>query len=101
MKASARLSGLAPVGSPQPRLLILGTFPSPMSRQRQEYYGNPANRFWRLLSAVFGVADFTGGEYVDKIKLLAVQGIALCGRTCPPRPDKLETHRIDRHCCAE
>ena len=48
-----------------------------MSRQRQEYYGNPANRFWRLLSAVFGVADLTGGEYVDKIKLLAGQGIAL------------------------
>ena len=72
-----RLTGLAPLGSPQPRLLILGTFPSPMSRQRQEYYGNPANRFWRLLSAVFGVADLTGGEYVDKIKLLAGQGIAL------------------------
>jgi hypoxanthine-DNA glycosylase len=72
-----RLTGLAPLGSPQPRLLILGTFPSPMSRQRQEYYGNPANRFWRLLSAVFGVADRTGGEYVDKIKLLAGQGIAL------------------------
>lgn len=77
MKASARLSGLAPVGSPQPRLLILGTFPSPMSRQRQEYYGNPANRFWRLLSAVYGVDDLTGGEYVDKKKLLAAQGIVL------------------------
>ena len=78
MKAEQpRLTGLAPVGSTQPRLLILGTFPSPMSRQRQEYYGNPANRFWRLLSAVFGVADLTGGEYVDKIKLLAGQGIAL------------------------
>ena len=69
MKASARLSGLAPVGSPQPRLLILGTFPSPMSRQRQEYYGNPANRFWRLLSAVYGVDDIMGGEYGDKKKL--------------------------------
>ena len=72
-----RLTGLAPVGSTQPRLLILGTFPSPMSRQRQEYYGNPANRFWRLLSAVFNVADLTGSEYVDKIKLLERQGIAL------------------------
>lgn len=77
MKTSDRLSGLIPVGSSQPRLLILGTFPSPMSRQRQEYYGNPANRFWRLLATVYGVADLRGSEYVDKISLLEEQGIAL------------------------
>ena len=86
MKASARLSGLAPVGSPQPRLLILGTFPSPMSRQRQEYYGNPANRFWRLLSAVYGVDDIMGGEYGDIIDTSDLWS----ARTMVERWDELE-----------
>lgn len=32
--------------------LILGSFPSVLSRQNDFYYGNPQNRFWRMLAAV-------------------------------------------------
>lgn len=35
------------------RVLILGSFPSVISRQQNFYYANPQNRFWLVLSAVF------------------------------------------------
>ena len=43
----------APVFDQCSRLLILGSFPSVLSRQQGFYYGNPRNRFWPLLEAVF------------------------------------------------
>ncbi len=35
------------------RVLILGTMPSPKSRETGFYYGHPRNRFWPALAAVF------------------------------------------------
>lgn len=34
------------------RILILGSFPSVKSRENRFYYGNPKNRFWRVISAI-------------------------------------------------
>ncbi len=34
------------------RVLILGTIPSPKSRETGFYYGHPQNRFWKVLSAI-------------------------------------------------
>lgn len=45
---------LAPVWSPESTVLLLGTMPSPASRQVGFYYMHPQNRFWRVLPAVFG-----------------------------------------------
>lgn len=39
-----------PVVPPSPRLLILGSYPSPKSFASQFYYGHPRNRFWPLLA---------------------------------------------------
>ena len=36
------------------RILILGSFPSVKSREQRFFYGHPQNRFWRVVSAVFG-----------------------------------------------
>lgn len=36
------------------KVLILGSMPSPASRQAQFFYGHPQNRFWRVLAAVLG-----------------------------------------------
>lgn len=47
--------GFAPVFDAESRVLILGSFPSVMSRAEGFYYGNPQNRFWRMLSAFFAV----------------------------------------------
>ena len=43
-----------PVWGPDSRLLILGTWPSPKSREMGFYYGHPQNRFWPLLAALTG-----------------------------------------------
>ena len=43
-----------PVYDENSRILILGSFPSVKSREQQFYYGHPQNRFWKILTAVFG-----------------------------------------------
>ena len=45
---------IAPVWNSESRLLILGTMPSPKSRQAGFFYMHPQNRFWKVLPAVFG-----------------------------------------------
>ena len=44
---------LEPVFSEESRILILGSLPSPKSRETGFYYGHPKNRFWRVISTVF------------------------------------------------
>lgn len=44
---------LEPWFDEQSRVLILGTMPSPKSREYRCYYGHPQNRFWKTLSAIF------------------------------------------------
>ena len=45
---------LEPVWNTDSRILILGTMPSPASRNAGFYYMHPQNRFWCVLVAVFG-----------------------------------------------
>ena len=35
------------------RLLILGSFPSVMSRETMFFYGHPQNRFWKVIASIF------------------------------------------------
>lgn len=44
-----------PVYNEQSEILILGSFPSVKSREAGFFYGHPRNRFWQVLSTVFGV----------------------------------------------
>lgn len=41
-----------PVFNERSRVLILGTIPSPKSREQGFYYMHPQNRFWKMLCAV-------------------------------------------------
>ncbi len=43
--------GFDPVFDEHSRILVLGSFPSVLSRRNAFYYGNPQNRFWRVLAA--------------------------------------------------
>lgn len=43
--------GFDPVFNERSRILVLGSFPSVLSRKNAFYYGNPQNRFWRVLAA--------------------------------------------------
>lgn len=35
------------------RILILGSFPSPKSRESGYFYGHPQNRFWKIVSCLY------------------------------------------------
>ena len=65
-----------PLMSGQPDILILGTFPSPLSREKGEYYGNPQNKFWNIIFDVFKT-DFNHPDYDQKKQLLFDNHIAL------------------------
>ena len=55
MPPTPRLTGLAPVVGSDPKVLILGSFPSEISLSKKEYYANPRNRFWHLIEALLGI----------------------------------------------
>ena len=57
------------------KVLILGTMPSPKSREVQFYYGHPQNRFWKILADLFSKPGFTSIE--EKKNFLAEKNIAL------------------------
>lgn len=42
-----------PIFDARSRLLMLGTMPSPKSREQGFFYGHPQNRFWKVLATVF------------------------------------------------
>lgn len=45
---------IPPLYDENSKILILGSFPSVKSREAQFFYGHPQNRFWRVVSGVFG-----------------------------------------------
>ena len=42
-----------PVFDENSRVLVLGTIPSPKSREQGFYYGHPRNRFWPVMADLF------------------------------------------------
>ena len=76
---------LGPVCDRNSRVLVLGTMPSPKSREAGFYYSHPQNRFWRILSDLYALPlPRSNGE---KRALLLSCGIALW--------DVLKSCRID------
>ena len=67
---------MAPVGSTDARLLILGSLPGEASLKAQRYYAHPQNQFWRLLGAALG-EDLASLEYDMRLHRLAMRGVAL------------------------
>lgn len=45
--------GFGPVWDEASRVLILGSMPSPKSREMAFYYGHPRNRFWKVMARIF------------------------------------------------
>ncbi len=64
-----------PIYNDKSKVLILGTMPSPKSRENGFYYSHPQNRFWRVISELYNKKlPRTNNE---KIKLLLDCHIAL------------------------
>ncbi|MBO4251892.1 MAG: DNA-deoxyinosine glycosylase [Clostridia bacterium] len=65
-----------PIVDKECKVLILGSVPSVISRKVNFYYGNPSNRFWKILSAILGT-DFTKMTNEEKTAELLKRHIAL------------------------
>ena len=68
---------LEPIFDDRSRVLILGTMPSPRSREVGFYYGHPQNRFWRVMERIYGLADRTLVDNDARRTFLLANGIAL------------------------
>ncbi len=64
-----------PLYSKDSRVLILGSFPSVRSREQNFFYGHPQNRFWKVISSVFG--EPLPGSIYDKKNIILKNGLAL------------------------
>lgn len=53
MKAERITHSFSPVFDSESRILVLGTMPSPKSRELGFYYSHPRNRFWPVLAKIF------------------------------------------------
>ena len=66
---------IPPVFDKNSRILILGSFPSVKSRETGFFYGHSQNRFWKVISSLFG--EETPRTVEEKKDLLIRNGVAL------------------------
>ncbi|MEG1153503.1 MAG: DNA-deoxyinosine glycosylase [Ruthenibacterium sp.] len=64
-----------PICSPTAQILIVGTWPSPKSREEGFYYGHPQNRFWPLLARLLNAP--VPETIVEKTALITEHNLAL------------------------
>ena len=64
-----------PLYNEDSRILILGSIPSPASREVGFYYGHPRNRFWQMLADLYGMPLPESIE--EKKALVLSHGLAL------------------------
>ena len=67
--------GLAPITGSSPQVLILGSFTGILSLEKQEYYGNPRNRFRAVMEEVAGIPAAL--PYAERIDRLTREHLAL------------------------
>jgi hypoxanthine-DNA glycosylase len=72
---AAIVTGFEPIATPDARVLILGSLPSRRSIERQEYYGNPQNKFWHLMGELFGAGPDI--PYASRSQMLNRCGVAV------------------------
>jgi hypoxanthine-DNA glycosylase len=93
----ARKRCFAPVIDERVRLLILGSLPGDKSLALGEYYGNPQNRFWSLMSEVLGV-DLRALRYEARLGTLLEHGVGLWDVVAEAhRPGSLDSKIQDRN----
>lgn len=76
------IHSIEPIYNKKSKILILGSFPSVKSRETQFFYGHPQNRFWKVVSTVFG--EVTPQTMAEKRKFLLRNGVAVWDVICIP-----------------
>lgn len=66
---------LDPIYDENSRVLLLGSFPSPLSREQGFYYANPRNRFWQVVESLTNSPPLS--TIPQKRAFLLSHGIAL------------------------
>ena len=67
--------GFAPIAQAGAKSLVLGSLPSQMSLQKQQYYGNSRNSFWQLMGELFAAGPELA--YAERAARLAACGVAV------------------------
>lgn len=75
LDSEALTEGLEPVAYSDSEFLILGTLPGKVSLQTRQYYANPGNYFWRIISSIFN--ESMPDSYEGKLDVLKRHHIAL------------------------
>jgi len=70
-----RDKGFPPIADAHARVLILGSLPGQVSLQRQQYYAQPHNAFWKIMGRLFGAG--LESPYEERVQRLVQSGVAL------------------------
>lgn len=76
MHGAARHRGFPPVLDANIAVLILGSFPSPASLAKKQYYGHPQNHFWKLMGVLLD-APLYEMEYAERLPVLLQHRVGL------------------------
>lgn len=68
--------GFEPIYNDKSEVLILGSFPSIVSRRDDFYYAHPSNRFWRIMGDIYN-CDLNNLDKAGKRAFLLDNNIAL------------------------
>ena len=69
--------GLPPLYGAWAKALILGSFPSPKSREQGFFYGHPQNRFWPLMASLTGEPVPAWQDIEAKKAIILKHGLAV------------------------
>jgi len=64
-----------PIVDKYSKILILGSFPGPLSLEKCEYYAYPRNQFWKMVFGLLGAEE--PATYRGKVRALKAHRIAL------------------------
>jgi len=67
--------GFSPIAGAGARVLVLGSLPGRMSLEKQQYYAQPYNAFWKIMGQLFGAAPEL--PYERRLEMLRENGVAV------------------------
>ncbi|BFO68846.1 DNA-deoxyinosine glycosylase [Chryseobacterium sp. KCF3-3] len=70
-----RISSFSPLIDTHSEILILGSIPGVKSLEKQQYYGHPQNKFWKIIFELLN-EEFTD-DYTQRIETIRKHHIAL------------------------
>lgn len=70
-----RIFSFPPIIDNNSKIIILGSIPGVKSLEKQQYYGHPQNKFWKIIFELLN-EEFTE-DYAERINILKKHNIAL------------------------